>query len=60
LPAGATTKTVALVIPATQADLKASFLKATGFILKLTMVAKNATTASTVTGTLKTKIDLSL
>lgn len=60
LPAGATTKTVALVIPANQADVKASFLKPTGFVLKLTMVAKNATTASTMTGTLKTKIDLSL
>ena len=60
LPAGATTKTVALVIPANQADLKASFVKPTGFVLKLTMVAKNATTASTITGTMKTKIDLSL
>jgi hypothetical protein len=60
LPTGATGKTVALAIPANQADVKASILKGTGFVLKLTMVAKNATTASTVTGILKTKIDFSL
>ncbi|MEO0059779.1 MAG: hypothetical protein RLZZ312_1426 [Bacteroidota bacterium] len=57
---GTTGKVATFKAPATQADLKASFLKSTGFVVKLTVTAKNATTASQVTGTLKTKIDFSL
>jgi hypothetical protein len=55
---GTTGSVATFKVPASQGDLKAAFLKASGFIVKLTMTTKNATTASQVTGTLKTKITL--
>lgn len=57
---GTTGKTATFTPPANQVDLKASLLKATGFTTKVTLTTKNATTASQVTGTVKTKIDFSL
>jgi hypothetical protein len=56
--AGTTGKVATFAPPANQTDVKAAFLKATGFVLKLTMTAKNATTASQLSGTIKTKIDV--
>jgi hypothetical protein len=57
---GTTGKVATFKPSTTQADLKASFLKSTGFIVKLTITTKNATTATQLTGTLKTKIDFSI
>ena len=58
LPAGTTGKVATFAAPATQADVKAAILSATGFKLKYSIKAKNATTASLLTGILKTKVTI--
>lgn len=57
---GTTGKTATFAAPTTQPDIKASLLSASGFKLKYTIVAKNATTATALSGVLKTKITLGL
>jgi hypothetical protein len=59
-PAGTSGKTATFAPPATQANIKASILSATGFKLKYNMKVKNATTAASLTGVLKTKVTLGL
>jgi hypothetical protein len=59
-PAGTTGKTATFAPPATQSDIKTSILSASGFKLKYNLKAKNATTATALTGVLKTKVTLGL
>jgi hypothetical protein len=59
-PAGATGKTITFAPPATQANIKASILSASGFKLKYNLKAKNATTATTLSGVLKTKVTIGI
>jgi hypothetical protein len=60
LPAGTTGKVATFAAPATQSDVKAAILSASGFKLKYSIKAKNATTAALLTGILKTKVTLGL
>jgi hypothetical protein len=57
-PAGTTGKVATFAAPATQSDVKAAILSATGFKLKYNLKAKNATTAALLTGILKTKVTI--
>jgi hypothetical protein len=57
---GTTGKTATFAAPATQANIKASILSTSGFKFKYNMKVKNATTAATLTGVLKTKVTLGL
>jgi hypothetical protein len=59
-PAGTTGKTATFAPPATQANIKASILSTSGFKVKYNLKAKNATTAASLTGVLKTKVTLGL
>lgn len=58
LPAGTTGKVATFAAPTTQPDVKAAILSSSGFKLKYTIKAKNATTATLLTGILKTKVTI--
>lgn len=57
-PAGTTGKIAIFTPPATQTDVKSAILSASGFTIRYSIKAKNATTAALLTGVLKTKVTI--